>query len=292
MWYELDEIVVTIHGVETLGQWQDLITPTLCGMPGLEHQPYVYGPVAAWGVSVPLVRRREIDRLALWLRNLQFAHRSARLSVIAHSFGTHLLVEAFSKYEDIKLHRIVLCGSIVDRDYDWSAALAGHRLQGVRNETCEDDRVVRLFEWSALRAIVPGSGPSGVHGFRRCSDVIQQQHFHRFTHSTQLVSRHHCEQYWLPFIRQVATEPCRDLCQRCLSNNPFERNAARLEFGRLYDPAIRSALRTTFRDQRAGSLRDVYRVAAEMIIESGRHGVRTFDELLNNVIRVLRRNVR
>jgi hypothetical protein len=141
-----------------------------------------------------------------------------------------------------------------------------------------------------VRWAIPGSGTSGIRGFT-CPDVIEKQHFSRFTHSTQLVSRIHCEIYWLPFLRQEKTKDVRNLCERCLSNECNIRRAAQNEFHRLYDAAVGGALRQAFPERWGTALSDLHVAACRFIMRSGRDGLHTFDELLHCTVRVLRHHV-
>src|SRR6266576_3024215 len=159
-----DEVVITIHGVETLGQWQNEVHPLLTGLPGFFHHPYNYSKFAWWQVALPVFKERAIERFVQMYSSLRDQHPGVVPSVIAHSFGTYVISRALREF-GIAIDRVVLCGSIVDRRYDWARLIRRGQVRGIRNEIASKDRLVRMFRSPAMRALVPGSGSSGVDGF-------------------------------------------------------------------------------------------------------------------------------
>jgi serine/threonine-protein kinase len=287
--YELvRELVVTVHGVESRGEWQDVVTPVMSGIDGLVYVPHAYGPFPWWQASIPPARRRQVDGLHARLSELQERYPHVHPSVIAHSFGSYLVAAVLDEYPAVTLDRLVLCGSVVTCGYDWAAIKKAGRVDAIRNETCGDDRVVRSFRHSIVRVAMPGSGPSGIDGFSARCGALEQQHFAHFRHSTQLVSPMHCLTYWLPFIRR--TRRFRDICRRCLAGR--RRRRALADFNAAYGPAIRRAVKIAFPHATARERADYVTVIRHWILEEGRKGTRRFDELLTIHVRALARHAR
>src|SRR5262249_18522852 len=155
--------------------------------------------------------------------------------------GTYLLSATVEKYEAIVLDRVVLIGSIVDCSYDWNARLSTGQLNQVRNELSGQDPIVKIFRYAIARWLMPGAGPSGIDGFNTTVSRLEQQRFAFYSHSSCFVSRLHCLTYWIPFLRQ--TFSFRDLCRRCVDDDPRLRATALLNFDVLYRGAIIRALR-------------------------------------------------
>jgi hypothetical protein len=121
-------------------------------------------------------------------------------SIVAHSFGTYILGHALLKYPFIRFDKVLLCGSILPRDFPWTALIERGQVQAVRNEYGTQDIWSNFVSW-----FVRGSGPSGIRGFTsHTAERFEQAEF-RYPHS-EYFSEGHMERYWLPFLeRPLAT---------------------------------------------------------------------------------------
>ena len=100
-----------------------------------------------------------------------------RLSVIAHSYGTYVITEILASKLDLKLHRLLFCGSIVRRRYPWHAIgdrIAAHpTLAGKKNVL--NDYGLRDV-WPVLaKCLSWGYGDTGRHKFGK-AEVIDRGH--------------------------------------------------------------------------------------------------------------------
>ncbi|MEW8508989.1 MAG: hypothetical protein AB2598_20065 [Candidatus Thiodiazotropha sp.] len=118
----VNHIVFFIPGIRDQGNRSDIVTHTLeKEIPTVRVVPIKYdghfGAIRLFN-SFSRKRRRKIvaDKIAPVLSD----NSIHRVSFIAHSFGTYLLAESISKLKSTKWHRIILCGSIVNRKFDWS----------------------------------------------------------------------------------------------------------------------------------------------------------------------------
>jgi pimeloyl-ACP methyl ester carboxylesterase len=119
-------------------------------------------------------------------------------SVVAHSFGTYILGYALLKYRNIRLDKVILCGSILPRNFPWKEIIERGQVRELRNEYGVKDVWVRFVKW-----FVKGSGSSGENGFtengfKLQSDRIIQEEF-RFEHS-EYFNRGHMGEFWIPFL--------------------------------------------------------------------------------------------
>ena len=172
------KIVVTLHGIRTRGQWQKQITPYLARH-GLIPYHLDYGFFGVLSFILPWTRASRVQWLRGELRDLMDRTGAKRVSVIAHSFGTWLALEALeAENGNLRFDRVVLTGSIVRRDFPWEATLLRkHWVQAVRNERAAGDWVVRaagLFARLA-GAIAPRAGASGALGFDAPATVVHEQ---------------------------------------------------------------------------------------------------------------------
>lgn len=172
------KIVVTLHGIRTRGQWQKQITPYLARH-GLVPYHLDYGWFGVLSFVLPWTRARRVQWLRRELRDLMDRTGARRVSIIAHSFGTWLAMEALeAENGNLRYDRIVLTGSIVRRAFPWQAALARDRwVQAVRNERAAGDWVVRAAELFSRvgRPLAPRAGASGAEPFEARLPGLQER---------------------------------------------------------------------------------------------------------------------
>lgn len=188
-------VVITIHGIRTRGEWQKSITSEIANA-GFIPDPWDYGRFPLLKFLLPCMRRKKID----WFRDQYFncreKLRDTHPSVIAHSFGTYLVARAMQKYPEIVFDRIILCGSIIDRDYPWTDIIyQTKQCNSVLHDFGKLDLPARIAEW-----VVTDAGPSGVKGFTQevAGKVIQRNH-HEFGHSDYFYELNYKDR-WIPFL--------------------------------------------------------------------------------------------
>jgi hypothetical protein len=171
-------------------------------VPVVVHQ---YGLIRS-GVIFRTCQRVATRRLAERLR--QFAHEDAnrmhgRLDIIGHSFGAWLVGEALKENPDLRVGRIILAGSVVRPDFDWNSLILSNRVEAVLNHCGGRDIWVRVSEF-----FIPGSGPSGLHGFAECSGVfnrIESQFMHKTFFELEQIDDVH-QGLWKSFLTRSADE--------------------------------------------------------------------------------------
>src|SRR5262245_31492649 len=94
-------------------------------VPGQIHViPIKYGYFDAFRFWFPSwTRKRPIERVHTQIQvALQVARErdpNAKLSIIAHSFGTYIVGEILKRDFTLKLHGLILCGSVLPQDFPW-----------------------------------------------------------------------------------------------------------------------------------------------------------------------------
>jgi pimeloyl-ACP methyl ester carboxylesterase len=194
-------VVVTIHGIRTRGQWQKRITPHLASH-GLVPYHIDFGWFRAFTFFFPWWRERQIRAIQAELRDLVTKVKVRRLSIIAHSFGTLAAVESLVRDNGaLRYDRVVLTGSIIPRQFDWTDVLDKRWVIAVRNERATSDWVVRL----ALLASRPplkwisrlNAGDSGSQPFEQTPPALLDDYLvghHSETHNALKFER------WARFI--------------------------------------------------------------------------------------------
>ena len=120
---EYTHVIAMVHGIRDIGAWQGTVSSELMMARGIQVVQIRYGMFSAWRFlfPLPIFFKRPTEKVVDGLRNLRNEYPNAKLSVIAHSFGTFLTLRALRKDPLIQLWKIVFCGSVADDLGDWSA---------------------------------------------------------------------------------------------------------------------------------------------------------------------------
>lgn len=118
-------------------------------------------------------------------------------SIIAHSFGTYILCKAVQKYSALKFDKIILCGSVAPRDFDWRKVYSRNQITAVKNDGGTNDWPARFSRFFAR-----GTGDAGFKGFDQKEPYIDDTLFEEFDHGSVFAADHYLSQ-WIPFIEQI-----------------------------------------------------------------------------------------
>ncbi|MGA2700074.1 MAG: hypothetical protein ABSH35_03120 [Isosphaeraceae bacterium] len=168
-------------------------------VPGqIEVIPIRYGYFDAFRFWSPFwTRKKPVEKVYIQIRvalqKYKRDHPDAKLSIIAHSFGTYVVGQILKRGFDLQIHRLILCSSVLPQDFPW------HEYQG----RFADDKVVnecgKADIWPVLAQSASwGYGASGTHGF---GAVLVKDRFHAGGHG-QYFDSGFVEKYWEPFIRR------------------------------------------------------------------------------------------
>ena len=185
-------LVMSLHGIRTRGEWQKQVNSQLQAM-GFRHELLDYGFFRAWRLLMPWLRARQVARFRMEYEALT-AGTSALPSVIAHSFGTYIVAAAMDKYAEIRFDRIILCGSIVRREYDWDSLIDSGRVSAVLNEYGGKDFWSKTAAWC-----IWDGGASGARGFLTRHGRVFQRRRPLFRHSDYFYPLNYREN-WVPFL--------------------------------------------------------------------------------------------
>jgi hypothetical protein len=120
-------------------------------------------------------------------------HPEAKLSIIAHSFGTYVIGKILQKHFDLYIHRLILCGSVLPRDFPWE------QYQGRFDDTRAINECGKADIWPVLaKSLSWGYGASGTHGF---GAVLVTDRYHSGGHGQYFASEF-VEKYWAPLIQR------------------------------------------------------------------------------------------
>ena len=195
-------LLMSIHGIRTHGEWQKTFAAVASGS-GSRCESFDYGRYGLLRFLLPPFNSNMVDRFYNWYtaqvkayRDIDLSQFDKRPSVVAHSLGSWILGYALLKYEDVRIDKVILAGSILPRDFDWATIFARDQVSTVRNECGQKD------PWPSWAGrFVARTGTAGSKGFDWFGPNVENVFIEWFGHSDALI-RPHIENFWLPFLRQ------------------------------------------------------------------------------------------
>lgn len=193
------QIVVLVHGIRDRASWYQVVS-RIFEAEGMK----VFGP--KYGFFDPVRFLFPIDlsggprrELLTVLRDARANYPDSRISVIAHSFGSHLIASALAEESDIRLHRLIMCGAVVKQGFKWG--LVAGRV-GPIEDTDKRSYIVNdcgdADIWPALgRSAGWRYGDAGSFGFGNANVTNR---FHEGDHGL-FFEPEFIRKYWLPFVR-------------------------------------------------------------------------------------------
>ncbi len=192
--FEKKRLVVLLHGIRSTAIWQERIRSRLkIEAPNLEVIPMGYGryPLLKF-LGLRGTRDEPINRIRNQLRYLTKNNPDAEISVLAHSFGTYIMSEILKADDEIRINRLLVCGSIIRENYEWENPISHGRITGA----ITNDFGTRDY-WPLIASKLPlGYGASGFYGFRH---VAVKDNCHNCGHS-DFFTDEHLVKYWIPFL--------------------------------------------------------------------------------------------
>jgi pimeloyl-ACP methyl ester carboxylesterase len=195
------KVICSLHGIRTLGLWQKELAD-LVAVQRWQHRNarWSYGKFSSISFLRPDTREAKID----WLRetysaeinDVQSGISEENLpSVVAHSYGTYILGYTLLRYDFVRFDKVILCGSILPRDFPWDVIIGRGQVQGVRNEYGVRDPWVKR-----VRGYVRDTGCSGALGFTCEHERLAQEDFD-YDHG-EYFGRDHMNDRWIPFLKE------------------------------------------------------------------------------------------
>ncbi|HTD15652.1 MAG TPA: toll/interleukin-1 receptor domain-containing protein [Chthoniobacterales bacterium] len=189
----IKEVILLIHGIRDFAEWEDLVSPILAeGLSNTEIIPLRYGRFDAFRFWFPFwTRSAPVNNLLPKIRDARTLNPRAKLSVIAHSFGTYAIGKIVSENPDIRLYRLILCGAILPSDFRWDKI--PHSVDTKIINDCG-----RKDIWPVLaQSTTFGYGTSGRFGFGDARTITR---FHDFGHGG-FFDKKFVSEFWLPWFQ-------------------------------------------------------------------------------------------
>lgn len=195
--------VLTIHGIQTFGSWQDRLRRMANDEIGeIEFGSYKYGLFSIFAFLIPPLRKRECNRLIKHLRQRFKSSPGKRFIVFSHSFGTYLTHSAIKALllesegeTSVPVDTIVLSGSVLRHQTDWTLFSANSIR--IVNDCADHDYVLYLSQF-----FVWGVGMAGRCGFYGFNDRLMVNRHFNGGHSSYFEGDDFMRNHWIPLISQ------------------------------------------------------------------------------------------
>ena len=150
------DVVILIHGIRDFALWQSAVRESL-ESDGFRVEATNYGRMNVLQFLLPFgyFRRKAVATVWNQVRIVKQNNEGARLSVIAHSFGTFVVAHLMKQEFDVRFHRIILCGSVLPYSFRFEA-FQNQFLGPIANEVGTRD------PWPAVaESVTSGYGSAG-----------------------------------------------------------------------------------------------------------------------------------
>lgn len=191
--------VLLIHGIRDIARWQAEIAATLesAGF-AVELTNYGRMNLIEFLLPIPFFRSRALEKVWTQLQHAVMLHPNAKISIIAHSFGTYIVANILRRQFNLSVDRVIFCGSAVRSDFPFEQI--NERFNSpILNEVGTAD------PWPAVaESLTTGYGSAGTYGFRRPG---VKDRFHNGVSHGFFLNAGFCEKYWVPFLKNGTIVP-------------------------------------------------------------------------------------
>ena len=211
---EVRHVVFLIHGIRTQGEWADRVQDVLrsaSSRPIVRPVRYGYFDVFRFLIPGPWLKQKAFDRVLDAILSEKDRDPNIHVSVIAHSFGAYLIGAVLKQKPYIRLHRLLLCGSVLRESFEWTKDVHPDQLHDVHADGSTDSKDWCAVNDCGLTDIWPIAakissleyGASGRFGFedtRIFNRFFSKKHSDFFTDE-------HIRKFWLPYINDGRIVP-------------------------------------------------------------------------------------
>jgi hypothetical protein len=188
-----EHVIILVHGIRDFALWEADIRSAL-EEDGFYVATTNYGRfnLLQFLAPIPYFRKKAISNVWEQIRTIRLQHQGARLSVIAHSFGTFIIANLMRDEFDIEFNRIIFCGSVVNYDFPFVRFRYAFK-EPIINEVGTRD------VWPAIaESVTTGYGSAGTYGFLR---PFVRDRWHNGARHGFFLSKSFCKKFWIPWLQ-------------------------------------------------------------------------------------------
>ena len=201
----MKQLVITVHGIRTFGNWQERLEELLRGKAkdrDLTVINYKFGYFSVAAFIVPFFRWLVVRRFRRCVLDVCADGKWDRVDFVGHSFGTHIIAWGLYGIDPSKrppVHTIILAGSVLNNYFQWPALL-NRPVKRLVND-CGTRDIVLIFS----QVLVPFTGMAGQQGFNGGTGENFRNRFFPYGHSDYFLvggkaDNAFMEKYWVPLL--------------------------------------------------------------------------------------------
>jgi outer membrane protein OmpA-like peptidoglycan-associated protein len=199
------QIVISVHGIRTYGQWQQRLGTLLKSQdPTIEYHAYSYGYFSVVAFLIPPLRWLIVKRFRAQLLRVTHRRTDAEVSLIGHSFGTHIIGWALlglPSYLRPKVRTVIFAGSVLSQNFSWNELLTSGDVERVVNDCGVSDSVLAVNRLVVLGTGIAGRfGFTGFTGYNMFNRYFVGGHSLYFEDSSGSPRNDFMERYWIPML--------------------------------------------------------------------------------------------
>ncbi len=200
------KLVITVHGIRTFGQWQERLERLVrAKVTDVNFENYHYGYFSVISFIIPVFRWLATRSFRNHLLKLIEKYPDAEISIVSHSFGTHLVGWGLlGMAPDIRprIRNVILAGSVLKSGFPWSTLLDSNAVGRVINDCGIEDNILILSQFFVLFTGMAGRlAFTGMTGMRFVNRFFSGGHSHYFERHGKH-SDHFMARYWVPLITE------------------------------------------------------------------------------------------
>ena len=198
-------IIVSVHGIRTYGHWQDRLKDLLRSKEdSIVYHTYTYGYFPIFAFLIPPLRWLVVRRFRESLLRIAHKHKDARIDLVGHSFGTHIIAWGLLNtrpYLRPKVNTVILAGSVLRPSFPWQALLDVGDVGRVINDCGINDNVLWLNQLTVLFTGMAGRvGFAGLTGDQMLNRFFDGGHSLYFVDRSGKQSNEFMQRFWAPLI--------------------------------------------------------------------------------------------
>lgn len=142
-------------------------------------------------LPLPYFRKKAEAEVLRQLQIVEQRYPSAKISVIAHSFGTYLIGKIIANNFNVKFDKVIFCGCVLRYNFPF---------EDYQNRFSADivNEVGTKDIWPAMaESVTTGYGSAGTFGFHR---PLVYDRWHNGAHHGYFLNQAFCKKYWVPFL--------------------------------------------------------------------------------------------
>ncbi len=170
------DVVFVIHGIRDKGFWTQKVAREIKRISiggtapdgrarNVQSMTASYGYFPMIPFILPWIRAHKVAWLMDRYTEARARYPAARFHYVGHSNGTYLVAGALRDYVTTSFDRIVLAGSVIRTDFDWTTYLEAGRVRSLLNYVATSDLVVAGFPKGFQRLNLFDLGSGGHDGF-------------------------------------------------------------------------------------------------------------------------------